>query len=866
MKILRIILLVLVVVVVIAVLGGLYIFNDWTRGPLPQQSGEITITAASAQAAGSSSLTDSVEIIRDEYGVPHIYASNTHDLFWAQGYTHAQDRWWQMEFSRHIGNGTIQELTGKTDSLIGTDVFIRKAGWRRAAERDLASYTEEEIALLQAFADGVNTYIMNRDKGDLALEYTLLGLTGVNITIEPWTPADTLVWTKVMADNLSGNWGEELDRSDLYAQLGQEMTDEYVRPWPFGYKPTILQAEDLPISEDTLTTAQATHIDGVVGVDSTFANDYRSTMATMFGEGAGIGSNNWVISGKKTASGMPLLANDPHLSIQMPSIWYEVGLHCTTVDDSCPFDVVGFAFPAAPGVVIGHNANIAWGVTNVGPDTQDLYMIKVNPDNDLQYEWNGEWRDMTVYDEVINFGDGEPPMTIQVRETHLGPIINDNSIDPDTHLPSGFNNTDPMALRWTAYESGTIFRALIMLDQASNWEEFREAASWWDSPAQNIIYADVEGNIGYQTPGMIPIRAAGHSGLLPVPGWTDEYEWLGYIPFDDMPRILNPERGYIATANQAVVPLEYYDQLRDKLADQFGADSNYFIGQEWAYGYRAQRIVEMLEASDQHTAETIQAIQGDNKMISAEELMPYLEAVKFDTEDLTNARAWLLEWDYQLDMDSPQAALYGFFWVNLLNDLYNDQLGDVMNATTRDLSMWATYELAQDPENAWWDDINTPDVVETRDDILVRAFAEGYQAATDALGADRDKWRWGDVHTATFVSNPLGLSGIDLIENIVNRGPVATSGGSDAVNATGFRGVNNDFTVQALPSMRMIVDLSDLTQSLSIHTTGQSGHPYSEHYGDFIDLWRNIQYHPMLWSREQVQAAGAQTLVLKPGS
>lgn len=866
MKILRIILLVLLVVVVVAVLGGLYIFNDWTRGPLPQQSGEITIVAASAQAAGGDDLIESVEIIRDDLGIAHIYANNVHDLFWAQGYTHAQDRWWQMEFSRHIGNGTIQELTGQQDSLMGTDVFIRKAGWRRTAERDLASYTPEEVAILQAFADGVNAYILNRDKSDLALEYTLLGVTGVTIEIEPWTPVDTLVWTKVMADNLSGNWDSELTRSDLYANLGQEMTDEYVRPWPFGSKPTILQAEDLPISDNSLGTAQAVNIAGVIGVDTAFAQDYLATMAAWFGEGAGIGSNNWVISGDLTASGKPLLANDPHLGIQMPSIWYEIGLHCDVVDDACPYDVVGFTFPAAPGVVIGHNANIAWGVTNVGPDTQDLYMLKINPDNDLQYEWNGEWRDMTVYDETIHFGDGEPPVTIQVRETHLGPIINDNSIDSDTGLPSGFNNDDPMALRWTAYESGMIFRALIMLDQASNWDEFREAASWWDSPAQNMIYADIEGNIGYQTPGRIPIRAAGHSGLLPVPGWTDEYDWLGYIPFDDLPRIFNPERGYIETANQAVVPLEYYDQLRAKLADQFGEDANYFIGQEWAYGYRGQRIVEMLEATDQHTAATIQAIQGDNKMISAEELMPYLEALSFEDDNLTSARDWLLEWDYQMHMDSPQAALYANFWASLLDNMYNDQLGDVMTASSRDMSMWATYALAQDPENAWWDDTGTTDVAETRDDILLRSFAEGYQATVDALGTDQAKWRWGDIHQATFVSNPLGLSGIDLIENIVNRGPVATSGGSDMVNATGFSGIDGDFSVRALPSLRMIVDLSDFTKSLGIHTTGQSGHPYSEHYSDMVDMWRNIQYHPLLWSREQVEAAAVNTLVLKPGS
>ncbi|MEZ4666841.1 MAG: penicillin acylase family protein [Anaerolineae bacterium] len=871
MRILRTVILAVLVIAAIIVIGGVVIFNRWTRGPLPQHEGTITIKTenltVNAEAVSISGLTDKVDIVRDNWDIPHIYASNSHDLFFAQGFTQAQDRWWQMEFARHIGSGTIQELTGQNDNVMGQDVFIRTVGWRRAAELDYATYDESGKAVLQAFADGVNAYILNRPASELAMEYNVLGITGVKIPIQPWTPVDTAVWAKVMAWDLSGNRSEELLRSKLYAELGKELTDEFMPPYPFdqpdGKKPTILQAEDLPIDDSSLT-AHTVDTAGIVGVDTTLAGGISATSA-LFKSEPDIGSNNWVIGGKLTASGKPMLANDPHLSIQMPSIWYEVGLHCQTVSDACPYDVTGFALPAAPGVIIGHNSRIAWGVTNVGPDTQDLYTIKVNPDNPLQYEWNGEWRDMTVHDEVIHFGDSADTVTIQVRETHLGPIINDNELD-DNAKPMGFNNTDPMAFHWTAtVERSQLLEAVLTIDRAANWEDFRAGARLWDVPSQNLIFADVDGNIGYQTPGNIPIRAAGHSGLLPVDGTTDKYEWKGYIPFDDLPRIYNPERGYIATANQAVVPLEYYDQLKEKLGDQFGADSNYFISQEWDYGYRAERINELIQTTGPHTAETITAIQGDDKIISAGEIASYLNAVDIGDAKYNEARDWMLNWDFQMTMDSQQAGLYAYFWWRLGEDIFHDQTKDIAGPNESSQGMWAVNLLVQKPDDGWWDDINTTDKTETRDDILVRAFKEAYDQIVKDKGEDRTNWVWGKIHTATFVSNPLGQSGIDVIENMVNRGPVETSGGGSIVNATSWDYDSNGFKVRALPSMRMIVDLGDLSLSESIHTTGQSGHPFSPHYGDMIDLWRNIQYHPMLWTADQINNAAAERLTLTPG-
>lgn len=867
MRILRIVLLILVIVIALVSVGGAVIFNRWTRGPLPQTDGTITLAAgnvgAGAQAVSVSGLNDKVDVMRDNLGIPHIYASTQHDLFFAQGYTQAQDRWWQMEFARHIGSGRIQELTGKNESVMGQDVFIRTVGWRRAAERDYGTYDDADKAILQAFSDGVNAYIFSRPAGELAFEYNILGtFRGNNITIEPWTPVDSLVWAKVMAWNLSGNRDNELLRSELIAAIGEEMTNEFIPAYPFDDKPTIVKVEDLPVSDSSLTAPTDTA--GIIGLDTTLAGGIQPTDA-LFQVNPSIGSNNWVISGDLTQSGKPLLANDPHLGIQMPSIWYEIGLHCRTVNDECPYNVTGFALPATPGVVIGHNDHIAWGMTNVGPDTQDLYLMKINPENPLQYEWNGEWRDMTVHDEVISLGGSTQTVTIQVRETHLGPIINDNQLD-DNGQPMGFNNDDPMAFHWTALvEPGTILKSVALLNRATNWEEFRAAARFFDVPAQNLIYADTEGNIGYQTPGNIPIRAEGHTGLLPVDGSTDQYEWKGYIPFDDLPRALNPERGFIASANEAVVPLAYYDQLREKLGAEFGENSNYFISQEWAYGYRAQRIEELIQSSQPITVETIQQIQGDNKIIGAEELTPFIKDLDMGSADYNTTRDWMLNWDYQMSMDSQQAGLYAYFWVKLSHNLFSDQLGDIIGPDEGDQGMWSVYALAQKPDDVWWDDTTTADVTETRDDIIARSFREAVDAITAEHTSDRANWAWGKLHTATFVSNPLGASGIDLIENMVNRGPVETAGGSDIVNATGWDYDSSGFDVRSLPSMRMIIDFSDLSNSLTMHTTGQSGHPFSPHYGDMIDLWRNIQYHPMLWTEDQVKNATTSTLTLVPG-
>jgi penicillin amidase len=399
-----------------------------------------------------------------------------------------------------------------------------------------------------------------------------------------------------------------------------------------------------------------------------------------------------------------------------------------------------------------------------------------------------------------------------------------------------------------------------MINQAQDWTQFREALTNWDIPSQNFVFADVEGNIGYQMPGKIPYRAADHDGLTPADGSSSAFEWRGYVPFDSLPRIFNPERGYIVTANQAVVPPEFYDDLNSKL----GEDVNSRFSYDWSYGYRGQRINDLMQELAPYSVDDFSAIQGDNLNVAAREILPYLGTVELGDPTLTDARDWLFRWDFRNNMDSPQAALFAFFTARLIDNVYSDQLPDDIDASGH--QMWSIFELLDEPENPWWDDVRTQDLAETHVDILTRSLQEAYAEAQATLGDNREEWHWGALHTATFVSNPLGLSGIDMIEGIVNRGPVETGGGFEIVNATGWDVSENDFSVISLPSMRMILDVSNFDNSLSVITTGQSGHPFSEHYGDMIELWRNIEYHPMTFARSAVEDATVNRLVLSPGN
>lgn len=789
-------------------------------------------------------LDQEVEVLRDDDGVPHIYAETEHDLFFAQGYVHAQDRFWQMDFWRHIGQGRLSEMFG--ESQVDTDVFLRSLGFTELAEREFAAAPAGDQAALRSYADGVNAYLAERSGSALSLEYAVLTLQTQGYSPEPWEPIDTLTWARMMAWELRSNMEQEIWRAVWAAEVGVERAEQLFPDFPDD-KVTTLGGAAGDLGVDPPSSALMRTIRPAL--EELVAKD--DALQDLIGPlGPGIGSNNWVVSGAHTATGLPLLADDPHLPIQMPSIWYENGLHCS----SCGLELVGFSFAGVPGIIIGHNDRIAWGVTNFGADHMDLFVERVNPDDEGQYEVNGQWQVFDTRTEVIEVAGGDP-VEIEVRETRHGPVltgiyggVGDLDLDP---LVDDVPERYVISLQWTALQPSTLVQAIFGINRASNWTEFRAAAELWDIASQNIVYADVDGNIGYQAPGRIPVRASGAGGLYPAPGWTTDHDWVGWVDFEELPTAFNPEGGIIASANQAPWPL----------------DTEPYLGIDFAYGYRGTRAYELLwEADRPLTAETFAAMHVDSYDSWAEEFLPTLLAVDGD-DTVRAAQDLLARWTtgedrFQAHSDSAPAALFYIVWQQTMAQVFEDELPDRAKPLGDDHWFLVVRDLLDDPTDPWWDDVATPEP-EVRDTLLARVLADAWAIAEERMGDDPSEWRWGDLHTATFENQTLGQSGIGPVEAIFNRGGFEPGGTGSVLNATRWRDPTT-FEVSWAPSMRMIVDLADFSASRGVHTTGQSGHAYHPHYIDQASLWEVGEYHPMRWTREQVEADLQGRLVLVP--
>ena len=806
----------LIIVLAVAVFGVVTI-----RRPFPDTEGTISVNG----------LTAEVNIYRDDFGIPHIYAQNQDDMFFAQGYVHAQDRFWQMEFWRHVGQGRVSEIVG--EPAVESDRFIRTMGWNRMAEETTAYYKREApefYAILEAYSAGVNAYLeANRD--ELSINYTILGLVGEPWEIEPWRPVNTISWGVVMADILSRDMFSEINRAELIDELGEATVANLFPFYPYETRPIIAPTEamvnELPKSADLYRSMAAVDWSRV---NTNIVSD-GLLPAYALGSGPFIGSNNWTISGELTDTGMPLLANDTHLAIQMPAIWYEVGLHAPD------WDVTGFSFAGVPGVVVGHNNFIAWGVTNTGIDVQDVFIEKVNTSNPLQYEFEGEWLDMEVIEEVIKVNGGED-VTLDVRTTHHGPIINE--------VVDGLS--DVLSVQWSAEEPSRVLQSVVMLNQAKNYDEFREALSYWDVPSQNFVYADVEGNIAYQTPGLIPIRKNGN-GLVPVPGWTGEYEWEGWIPYEELPALLNPESGYIVTANHAIIDEDY----------------PHFLALNWNNGDRGQRITDLLERTidaGKVTADDLAEIQFDSYSYLADSYIPLLNGLSSDDPQIQAALERMRGWDLQERRDSVPASIFEIFLMELAHVVLDDDIGQENVEQNGDGLTVFLHELANEPDSIWWDNSETA-AKETPDEVMLQALNEAVDWFENNIGGDMNSWAWGAIHKATFVSAPLGQSDIGPIEAIVNRGPYPADGGRSIVNAMSWEW-SEPAAVTWHPSKRMIVDMSDFDASRAVIPTGQSGHPFNEHYDDMIELFLNGEYHPMLFGEAAVKSAAEDQQILTP--
>ena len=841
---------VIVILALILIAGSGYYFKSYlpkTIAPksFPKLDGEIQLDGLHAP----------VDVYRDKMGIAHIYATTSHDLFFAQGYIHAQERFWQMDFYRHVGEGRTAEMFGK--SSVDTDKFLTTLGWRKKSEEEYQTFSEQSKAILTSYADGVNAYLKDHDGEAVSLEYSILKLLSPDYKIEPWTPLNTLAWAKALAWDLRANMDDDIQRAILLKTLTPEQLKVVYPPYP-GDHPVIVNH----IGEGISTKAPSQSVAFDIPEKTLAALHHNvSVLDRVLGPlSEGLGSNSWVVSGNLAATGKPLLANDPHLGIAMPSIWYQVDMHCMPKSEECPYEFAGFSLAGAPGVVLGHNDRIAWGFTFSYEDVMDLFIEKVNPENPNQYEVNGEWVDFETSKETIKIVGGEP-VEITVRSTRHGPVISDvfgplkDDGDPrdKEFVPfkerSGVSLPEHyvIALSWAALQTGDPLEAVWGLNRAQNWDEFRKAASIFHSPGQNMIYADVDGNIGYQTCGDVPIRKKG-DGTLPVPGWTGDYDWTGYIPFEELPYTFNPTEGYIVSANEKIPPGDY----------------EHFISYDWDYGFRAQRILDMINnAPGKIDIAYFQKMQGDDYDASAATYVPLLlkQNPKFEKQNDAIAFDLLKNWDYQAKADSSAAAVYETFWRHLLQNTFDDDLpkqywpsgGDRWFEVMRNLS----------PDSSFWDDKSTPKVVETRGDILKKSFSDGVTELEKTLGRDPSKWKWGDLHTANFHNGSLGESGVGLIEDLFNRNGFPVSGGTSIVNATAWDATDG-YNVTSLPSMRAIYDLSNFSNSLTVHTTGQSGHAYHPHYIDMATMWANMQYYSMLWDQKAVTSQAEGHLVLSP--
>ncbi|MFW6260026.1 MAG: penicillin acylase family protein [Spirochaetota bacterium] len=831
------------------------------RRAFPDVRGTVTVAG----------LDGEVEILRDDAGVPHVRATTKHDLFFAQGYVHAQDRFWQMEFSRRIGAGRLSEVLG--ESMVDSDRFLRTMDFAGVAEAEYAQLGEPYRSQIEAYAAGVNAYIADREPGRLGLEFTLLALTGTPVNVEPWTPVHSLTWGKVMAYDLGGNLSRELGNIEAQRFGGTPLLDVLRPPFPQDH-PYIASMEEVNAFRDQLGLAPLPARDRV--------SRPRVTSD-------GVGSNNWVIGGSRTESGLPLLANDMHLGVQMPSIWYEIGLHLRddagsggAADPDAGRGVRGYSFPGVPGVIAGQNDRIAWGVTNVSGDVQDAHIVEVGREDPDRYLAGGEWRDMDVRRELIHVAGSDDPRVHEVRTTVFGPVITDLpsyrqwfSYDVHTGEEPASLTVAELALEWPALSPEALLTAVLDLNWARDYEGFRDAMSRWESPGQNVVYADRDGTIAYQTTGSYPDRPVGH-GQIPSSGRGGP---SGVVAFDRLPAALNPEKDYIVTANQPVVPPEYPHPL----------------GMDFADGTRAWRIAQLIEQADEPIgADYVARMHGDVFSRAAAELVEHLveldanesvavwrayregrrapagetdDAAQTDhlAADLAPAALEILSgWDGVMRADSAGAAIYAYVYVELMHQLFADEVpSHALPIASSGFGQAVLRELLREPTHHVWDDKVTPE----REDaiaMLGRALVAGVLDAAEEHGDEPAAWQWGESHRITFENQSLGQSGIGFVERILNRGPYPLAGGPSTVNVAHWDS-GEPFEVTVIASQRAIYDLADPDNSRFMHTTGQSGHPFHRHYDDMIEPWRKVEYHRSNWSYERArEAAGRRRLLLQP--
>ncbi|MBC8376155.1 MAG: penicillin acylase family protein [FCB group bacterium] len=759
-------------VILMIVLGAVFL-NHYLKIGIPDHAGEVMVKG----------LDKEVSILRDASGIPHIMAETEADAFFALGYAMSQDRLFQMEFLRAAGNGSLSEILG--ESMLKSDKFLRRIMLRpRNSEELFNTFPPGIQTMLTSFRDGINAFI--KDDPDLPIEFRLLGHAPML-----WSIADMMAIVKLQSWQLSYNYDMELIYRQLNEKLGVERAAEL---FPY-YSPDHLKLLDTfgkTRSGDSELISQATELRELLGSNG--------------------GSNNWVVSGERSVSGKPLLASDPHLhGSRLPGPWYFAHL-------SAPgLDVAGSFFPGLPTALIGHNRNIAWGITNMGPDVQDLFIEETNPDDATQYMYEREWLEFEIIPQTIRIKDSEEEDGFRIEEFEIRKTIHGPIVKEDEEI---------LALSWTGHQFDGEMEAFYRLNHAQDWVEFSLALSHFSTAPQNFVYADIDGNIGYYGAGKVPIRKSG-SGIFPVPGWSGEFDWEGYIPFEDMPHIYNPEGGMIVSAN----------------AEPYSANYPYPMPGVYAPEYRTRRIKDLIESKEKLSLDDMAAFQFDRKSYLAPVFLKHL--IPVIPESHQEIRNLLEAWDHELDPNGVEGSIYHESMETFLRLIWVDDMGLELAEKYLDtwyisLNRWV--KMLEDNQNPWYDIVETA-AVETRDDLLLEAFETAMTSLEQKFESEDFKtWEWGIIHNIAF-HHPFEAKG-GLIEKFFNYGPFPFGGDGETVN----RGTHNfdaPYMAEMTASMRLLVDLSDVTRSRMANASGQVGMPLHKHYTDLVDIWLAGEYVDM---------------------
>jgi penicillin amidase len=776
----------------------------------------LSVTNGTLKLAG---LEHPVTVLRDPWGVPHIYAQNQHDLFFAQGFVTAQDRLFQMELWKRVGQGRLAEIFGP--AYVQRDINARRLAYRGSAEEDFTSYAPDARQILEAFTQGVNAEIARRTSPDgpgLPLEFQLAGFVP-----EPWKPEDCLM--RMAGFPVTRNAITELLHAKLVSLLGAKKASSLLDLDPPIELDTFPGMDLSGLSPDLLRNLQ--------GSDSSMAlpPDLKRAFTLPDEQGSSKwASNNWVVSGKLTATGHPLLSNDPHRTVdKAPSLRYIVHLVAPG------WDVIGATEPGTPGVQDGHNQHVAWGWTIFGMDQQDLYLEKLDPSDPLRYKTEIGFERMTIEKSTIHIKGGKPAnanedTTVELKFTRHGPVLWE---DPATHRA--------LALRWVGAEPGTAgYMGSLSLDRVQNWQEFEEAVKRWKLPTHNIVYADVEGNIGEHSVGMAPVRK-NFTGTMPLPG-DGAYEWSGWVPVPELPHQFNPDKGFVVTANQRMT------------ADNFP----YKIGFEWSEPYRVHRITEVLsQAADSGhklTREDMQRLQGDVTSMPARELLQLLRGAARDSNDAPIQL--LLRWDAVVDRDSAAAALYELWRGEVEQQMLHRLAAEkAWKALENHIPLTVIIKNLQQPSEETFG--ASPE--KGRDQLLLSTLQSAVSKLKSLQGNDPSSWAWGRLHTVTF-HHPLEL--LEGAKPLFEIGPVPRPGDSYTVNAAGFSGEH--FDQLSGPSYREILDVGNWDESVVANVPGESGQPGSPHYSNLVPYWDQTRYFPMLYTRAAVEKQAKDRLILEP--